>query len=329
MDEKRIDEMIKNNEWLLLDDMMKLMKGFLTDGIEEYLTFTRPYITKIIEDDIVNEAIINGRDLDNYYGSKKVTGIPKEDKENSIVLHAWDDIFNNKDNLEIREKLISDEDSKFYKNGREPIIMTRKYADALIREIERKQYPIRDLEYIELKTHTKKEFNQLCKGMASNDLIIESVFSDFKKRICCYVNNMNKWKSVEYGRYERINRVIGMYLDNGGHISDLLDSNNVEMLRDNYAFLFKSIDINDIYKNIDKAKLKMLDQKNCTDINCTTMRSKEEYILKKLKPKILKERAKIIECQNFRHSIKEKMHNSLLNKSNIPMISEILDNLNI
>lgn len=244
MDRDEIKKIIKSNKWYTFDEAEKyLRKHWNPDNKtnKEYLVMNRRQIQKILRSDIIgtylkiNEKIegLSEEDiiLKEIYGweSQETFNIYELDKENnkyittthtetlfvfpkyanqfskgevSIILSSFDEQLDDRDKMEIRE--IYEDIFQPSNRGKIPYLMTERYLFALKHEIERREYPIKNLY---LKPHAPKEIRLVFSKEFDEDSVIDCIdyfLDSFNEKVRKEIKSHNDARNVEKERYRNL-----------------------------------------------------------------------------------------------------------------------------
>lgn len=247
MKKEEIKNLILNNNWYTYEEAEQEILLFNLNDDEEkrdYLNLTRRSIQKIIRSDVLgqfykidkksnidNETKLNlnkisgwteekevhlekyNKKTNDYYEEnfvEKLKVFPKYDdffpKQNkSIILSFLDEQLDNKENLEIREMF-----EKIYKInmvGRTPYLMTEPYLYALKLEIERRNYPSKN---IQITPVSPKEIESRLKKANDFRTVVTEVLNEFKEFIKEDENRYIKAKKENLRKYDNIQRFFSM-----------------------------------------------------------------------------------------------------------------------
>ncbi|WP_368884204.1 hypothetical protein [Staphylococcus haemolyticus] len=247
MKKEEIKNLILNNNWYTYEEAeQEIMLFNLNDDEEkkDYLNLTRRSIQKIIRSDVLgqfykidkksNTDNENKLNLNKIYGwteekevhlekydkitndyyeenfVEKLKVFPKYDdffpKQNkSIILSFLDEQLNNKENLEIREMF-----EKIYKInmvGRTPYLMTEPYLYALKLEIERRNYPSKN---IQITPVSPKEIKSRLKKANDFRTVVTEVLNEFQEFIKENENRYIKAKKENLRKYDNIQRFFSL-----------------------------------------------------------------------------------------------------------------------
>lgn len=240
-DKQKVKEIIEANKWYTYEEAeSELRKHWNPDNDKDgdYLTMKRSQIQKILRSDIIGTYLeIHKRKKDQsdddwfiktiygwpqkeqfyldysdgtekeYYEELHV--FPKYDKlfldsdlEQSIILSAFDELLNDVDKVEMRE--IYEELNGSFGKGKTPFLMTEPYLFALKHEIERRQYPTKNL-YLD--PHSPKEIlSRLSEKSTQESLQTEmfSVIDEFIQNVNDKVFIHQSARDVEKQRFQEI-----------------------------------------------------------------------------------------------------------------------------
>ena len=316
---KRIKDIIEANKWFTYEEAESELKNHWipkNSKYGDYLSMKRSQIQKILRSDIIGTYLeihkrkkgqsdddwliktIDGWSQKECFYFEYIDGnekmyceelhvFPKYDElffdsdlEQSIILSGFDELLGDFDKVEIRE--VYEELYGGFGQGRTQFLMTEPYLFALKHEIERRQYPVKNVSFV---PHSPKEIVSRLTSFHSREAIqkeVDSLIDEFVQNIDDEVSIHIAARNVEKQRFQDIL----IFLANWKYIypSEIQDLENILIGEDllkcffDFVLMFNKPFEYKIDGNIQKGKLK---RKYFSENNKTFSLNELEQKLKK------------------------------------------------
>lgn len=378
-DKQKVKEIIEANKWYTYEEAeSELRKHWNPDNDKDgdYLTMKRSQIQKILRSDIIGTYLeIHKRKKDQsdddwfiktiygwpqkeqfyldysdgtekeYYEELHV--FPKYDKlfldsdlEQSIILSAFDEMLDDVDKVEMRE--IYEELNGTFGKGKTPFLMTEPYLFALKHEIERRQYPTKNL-YLD--PHSPKEIlSRLSEKSTQESLQTEmfSVIDEFIQNVNDKVFIHQSARDVEKQRFQEISSFFKKWeftypsqimalesvLINEGLLEKF--NNTFQMFSQPFEYVIDGDIIkNKLIKKYLSENAESLSRDELVQGLKKSIYSFEKYELKKFEIALSKDTEFISDSAMFRHKISRRIHQIFRSLNVDSILFESLDKAGI